>query len=188
MGQMIRRWLDRLYLASGIISALFLIAIVCLILLQVASRTFGFAFRGGSDYSGYAMAAASFFGFAYALNTGSHIRVSLLLNNLGRFKHWGEVWCFGIGTAATTYFAWHACAFTYQSWRFGEVSSGLDATPLWMPQMSMAIGSVIFAICFWDNLVTLLLKGQSNIVEGGLGGANDEHIPAEAIARDGGQN
>ncbi|MEM1366302.1 MAG: TRAP transporter small permease [Pseudomonadota bacterium] len=185
MHQTIRKWLDRLYLASGIASALCLIAIVSLILLQVASRTFGFAFRGGSDYSGYAMAAASFLGFAYALNTGSHIRVSLLLNNLGRYRHWGEVWCYGVATAATTYFAYHACIFTYQTWRFKDVSSGLDATPLWIPQMSMAVGSVIFAICFWDNLLTLLLRRRSNIVEGGLGGANDEHVPTKAISADG---
>ncbi|MEN0088690.1 MAG: hypothetical protein AAF737_09675, partial [Pseudomonadota bacterium] len=74
----------------------------------------------------------------------------------------------------------------YQSWRFKDVSSGLDATPLWMPQMAMAIGSVIFAICFWDNFITLLFKRHSNIVEGGLGGANDEHIPSQPITTTGG--
>lgn len=159
----IRKLLDGLYRTSGVAAALCLIAIVILILLQVASRYFGFAFRGGSDYSGYAMAAASFFGFSYALNHASHIRVSLLLNWLGRHRYWGELWCFAVGTATTTVFAWFACSFTYDTWRFKDVSSGLDATPLWIPQLSMAAGSVIFAICFWDNLITLLLSGRSNL-------------------------
>ncbi|MEL6751846.1 MAG: TRAP transporter small permease [Pseudomonadota bacterium] len=167
-----RTFLDRLYLASGIISALCLLAIVTLILLQVASRAFGFPFRGGSDYSGYAMAAASFFGFAYALQHGAHIRVSLLLTALGRFRFLGEVWCYALGTALTTYFAYQACLFTHQTWRFKDVSSGLDATPLWIPQMSMAVGSVIFAIAFWDNLVTLLTTSKARVKAEELDGQN----------------
>ena len=160
-----RRSLDRLYLASGVVSAFFLIAIVVLILLQVASRTFGFPFRGGSDYAGYAMAAASFFGFSYALQTGAHIRVSLLLTALGRHRYWGEAWCWLIGTAAACFLAWNAVLFTWQTWRFKDVSSGLDATPLWIPQIAMAVGTVILAIAFIDNLLTLFLTGRTNVVE-----------------------
>lgn len=171
MRTLIRKTLDGLYKASGAASALCLIAIVVLILLQVASRYFGFAFRGGSDYSGYAMAAASFFGFSYALNHASHIRVSLLLTWLGRRRYLGELWCFVVGTATATVFAWFACSFTYDTWRFKDVSSGLDATPLWIPQLSMAIGSVIFAICFWDNLISLLLTGKSNLAAEQLEGS-----------------
>ncbi|MYJ86517.1 MAG: TRAP transporter small permease, partial [Rhodobacteraceae bacterium] len=36
---------------------------------------------------------------------------------------------------------------------------GQDATPIWIPQMSMAIGSVIFAIALFDNLVRVILFG-----------------------------
>ena len=161
----VRKALDALYLASGIVAALALVSIVALILLQSASRIFVFPFRGGSDYAGYAMAAASFFGFAYALQHGAHIRVSLLLTALGRHRFWGEVWCYGLGTVLTVWFAWQACEFTYESWRFKDVSSGLDATPLWIPQMGMAIGSVIFAIAFIDNLVSLVATGRARVVD-----------------------
>ncbi|MEM9332527.1 MAG: TRAP transporter small permease [Pseudomonadota bacterium] len=165
MGKAIRRLLDGLYLAGGIGAALCLIAIVCLIVLQIASRNFGFSFRGGPDYAGYAMAAASFLGFAYALNHGAHIRVSLFLSALGKFRFWGEVWCYGIGTAITTVFAWFACKFTVESYRFNDISSGLDATPLWIPQISMSVGSILLGVCFWDNLITLVLKGSPNVPE-----------------------
>lgn len=158
----LRKVLDGLYLASGVVSAICLLAIVSLILLQVASRAFGFPFRGGSDYSGYAMAAASFFGFAYAFQHGAHIRVSLLLTALGRFRFWGEVWCYFIGTVTTTIFAYYACKFTAETYRFKDISSGLDATPLWIPQVAMAVGSVLFAISFWDNFISLLFRGEPN--------------------------
>ncbi|MEM7288983.1 MAG: TRAP transporter small permease [Pseudomonadota bacterium] len=165
MAKSVRKILDGMYLAGGIAAALCLIAIVCLIVLQIASRNFGFPFRGGPDYAGYAMAAASFLGFAYALNHGAHIRVSLLVSALGKYRFWGEVWCYGVGTAITSIFAWFACNFTYESYRFNDISSGLDATPLWIPQLSMAAGSLLLALCFWDNLITLLMTRSSNIHE-----------------------
>jgi len=165
MKHTVRRCLDSLYLAGGIAAALCLVTIVCLIVLQIASRNFGFPFRGGPDYAGYAMAAGSFLGFAYALNHGSHIRVSLLVSALGKYRFWGEVWCYCIGTIITTTFAWFACKFTYESYKFNDISSGLDATPLWIPQISMAVGSILLAICFWDNLVVLISSGSANVRE-----------------------
>ncbi|MEN0041611.1 MAG: TRAP transporter small permease [Pseudomonadota bacterium] len=164
----IRRALDVLYTACGAIAAVAIVAIVLLILTQVAARMFAFPFRGGAQYAGYAMATASFFGFAYALQHGAHIRVSLLLTALGRHRFWGEVWCYGFSTIVAIWFAWQACLFTYQTWRFKDVSQGLDATPLWIPQMAMAIGSVVLAIAFVDNLITLLTTGKPVVDEGGL--------------------
>ncbi|MEM9733304.1 MAG: TRAP transporter small permease [Pseudomonadota bacterium] len=165
---MIRKGLDALYAACGAIAALAILAIVSLILLQVAARAFDFPFRGGPDYAGYAMASASFFGFAYALQHGAHIRVSLLLSVLGKHRFWGEVWCYGFAAVLSSWFAYHACLFTYQTWRFKDVSSGLDATPLWIPQVSMAIGSVVFAIAFIDNFVSLFVTGEARVKGGEL--------------------
>lgn len=173
----IRRALDALYAACGGIAAVAIVAIVVLILIQVAARYFGFAFRGGAQYAGYAMAAASFFGFAYALQHGAHIRVSLLLTALGRHRFWGEVWCYGFSVIVATWFAWQACLFTYQTWRFKDVSQGLDATPLWIPQIAMAIGSVVMAIAFIDNFISLILTGKASMEDGGM-----ESAPVESVA------
>ena len=38
-------------------------------------------------------------------------------------------------------------------------------TPLWIPQIPMAAGAVLLAVCFLDNLVTLLLTRHDNIGE-----------------------
>ena len=80
--KVLRRGLDGLYLLSGILAACFLIAILTLIVVQMVARWTGEIFPGAPEYAGYSMAAASFLAFASALNHGSHIRVSILLNAL----------------------------------------------------------------------------------------------------------
>ena len=159
----LRRILDFLYLAGGIIAAGFLIAILMIIVLQMLARWTGQVFPGATDYAGYCMAGASFFAFAYALNYGAHIRVSLVLSGLGRFRWWGEVWCFAIGAAISTYLARYAIKGNYWSWKLGELSQGLDATPVWIPQLAMSAGTVLLAIAFWDHLIRLLVTGDHGI-------------------------
>jgi TRAP-type C4-dicarboxylate transport system permease small subunit len=55
--------------------------------------------------------------------------------------------------------AWFSVRFAWQSHVFHDISTGNDATPLWIPQLSMAIGSVILLIAMVDELVTELRHG-----------------------------
>jgi len=57
-----RKVLDRVYLASGVVACLFLIAILSLIVLQMLARWTGEVFPGAPDYAGYCMAAAYWYG------------------------------------------------------------------------------------------------------------------------------
>ncbi|MBT3908710.1 MAG: TRAP transporter small permease subunit [Rhodospirillaceae bacterium] len=160
----VRTFLDRIYFASGVVAALFLIAILALIVIQMVARWTGEVFPGAPDYAGYCMAAASFFAFAYALNHGAHIRVSILLNAVGKkSRRWLEAWCFTIATALAWHFAYYAIKATYWSWKFNDISQGQDASPLWIPQLSMVIGSVIFAIALTDHLVHVFVTGDHRI-------------------------
>lgn len=160
-----RKFLDFLYNAAGVLAALCLIAILGLIVIQMLARWTGEVFPGAPDYAGYAMAAASFLAFANALNKGSHIRVSLVLNALGERARWIlEIWCFAVGTAV----AWYVSYFTYRmlgfAIKFKDVSQGQDATPLWIPQSAMLIGMIILAIALTDNLITLITTGKHRII------------------------
>ncbi len=161
----IRRALDALYLVSGFAAALCLIAILSLIVLQMLARWTGEVFPGAPEYASYAMAAASFLAFANALGRGAHIRVSILLNAVpGKLKYLMELWCFGLGAAISAYFTYHAYQFVYFSWKFKDISQGQDATMLWMPQSVMVIGGGLLTLCFLDNLVHLLIRGEHRIV------------------------
>jgi len=159
----IRRALDAVYDLAALLAALCLVLILTVIVLQMASRWTGIPFHGSSEYAGYLMAAASFLAFAHALNQGAHIRVSLLLTALGRYRFWGELWGLAVGTAASGYLAWYAVRTVQTSIRFNDISQGQDATPIWIPQLPMAAGAILLAVCFADNLVTLIARGSDNI-------------------------
>lgn len=162
-GRALRRTLDGLYLGGGIVAAVFMIAILVIIVLQMLARWTGQVFPGATDYAGYCMAGASFFAFAYAFNHGAHIRVSLLLTALGGRRRYMEIWGFVIGTIASAYFAWFAVKATWVSYKLHDVSQGQDATPLWIPQLVMSVGTVLFAVCFADHLIRLIFTGSHGI-------------------------
>ena len=160
----VRKVLDFIYLASGILAALCLIAILFLIVVQMLARWTGEVFPGAPEYAGYAMAAASFLAFANALNRGAHIRVSILLNALGpKARRVLEIWCFGIGTLVMWYFVYYCQKFVYWSWKFNDISQGQDKTLLWMPQSLMLIGATILAVALTDHLLCLIFKGHHRI-------------------------
>lgn len=160
LGRALRPWLDRLYDACGAIAAMFLLTLLAVIVLQMAARWSGQQFPGSTDYAGYCMAATSFFALAYALNRGAHIRVSLLLTALGRWRRAGELWCFGIGSALACYFAFYAIKAVRVSYQINDISQGQDATPLWIPQLVMAIGGTLFAIALIDRFLQVATGGD----------------------------
>lgn len=160
----LRRFLDFVYAASGVFAALCLITILLLIVAQMVARWTGEIFPGAANYAGYSMAAASFFAFASALNRGSHIRVSLVLNAVPTaFRRYLEIWCFAIAATVMWYFTYYAYWFTYWSWKFNEVSQAQDATPLWIPQSVMVIGGGILAVALTDHLIHVIFRGDHRI-------------------------
>lgn len=159
----LRNFLDNLYKGAGAVAALCLIVILLIIVAQMIARWMGISFPGSTAYAGYFMASASFLAFAYALNADSHIRVSLFLNALGKRRYWAELWCFAIGSLAACWLAWYAIDHAYGSWHWNDISQERDKLPLWIPQVPVAIGAVLLAIAFIDNLVSLLITRRHNL-------------------------
>src|SRR6266704_2860860 len=50
------------------------------------------------------------------------------------------------------YFGWYACDMTIISYRLKDVSQGLVAVPLWIPQAGMALGLVTLFVATTDDL------------------------------------
>lgn len=173
MLSLLRTGLDRLYWMGGVLGAFFLVAILLIIVAQMVARWTGVLFPGATNYAGYCMAAASFFSLAYALNSGAHIRVSLFLAKLGRWRKWGEIWCYGVASLTASYFAYYAIEATKWSIKLNDVSQGLDATPLWIPQLAMCAGTVLLALALWDHLVRILFSDHTGVDEPELGEARD---------------
>lgn len=155
-----RAALDGLYRASGVLAGFFLVCIAAMTLAQIGGRLLGFAARSYDDFAGFAMAASFFLGLAWTMRCGEHIRVSLLLEHLklGRRRAM-EIACLVVSLFLCGYFAWYAIDMTWTSYQLNDVSQGLVAVPLWIPQLAMALGLVVLAIALADDLLVALRGG-----------------------------
>lgn len=154
---MIRVFLDRLYLFSGYLAGLFLIAIFVLMMILSAGRPLGINIPAGDDFVAWCMAATAFLGLAHTFRHGEMIRVGLLIDRLeGRTKRIAEIIALVIGAGFTGFFAWHASVMTWQSLQFHDMSQGVIAVPLWIPQLGYSGGLVILFVAFVDELIHVL--------------------------------
>ncbi|RPE72915.1 TRAP-type C4-dicarboxylate transport system permease small subunit [Tibeticola sediminis] len=156
-----RRVLDTLYDGAAGLAALFLLGLLTMVLLAIVSRLWHFMVPGIDAYAGYLMAASGFLALAHTFKRGEHIRVTLLLNLLqGRWRRALELWALAVSTLLAWLFAFYAAKLTWESWQFNDISTGNDATPLWIPQLGMAVGALIFAIALLDELCLEALGRQ----------------------------
>lgn len=155
------RSLERLYLWSGYVAAFFLVTIGVLVCANIVSRLLSSYIPGLTQYSGYAMAASSFFGLAYTFKHNEHIRVELLLNHLHGTRRWlAELWCLGAAALVSSYLAWYLGRLVYYSWLFQEHSEGADATLLWIPQTGAMLGAGVLAVCVLHRFVKTAAAGR----------------------------
>ena len=149
-----RRGLDRLYDAAGALAACFVLAILLLMIGQSVLREFGVRTGAVNDVVAWCCAAASFFAMAHAFKHGDFVRVTLLLEKLSPpLRRRFELASLAIGTVAVGYLAWWAGRFTYDSWRFNELAQGLLPIPIWIPQLSFALGALLLFVAVLDELI-----------------------------------
>jgi TRAP-type C4-dicarboxylate transport system permease small subunit len=150
----VRASLDRLYDAAAYLAAFFLVGTLAMVLTAIVGRLFNWFIPGTDAYAGYCMAASGFLALAHTLKRGEHIRVSLLLERAGmRARRSMELWALAVATLLAAAFAWYSVRLAVQSWQFNDISTGNDATPLWIPQLAMALGTAVLLVAFVDELV-----------------------------------
>ncbi|HSW18903.1 MAG TPA: TRAP transporter small permease [Ramlibacter sp.] len=155
-----RRFLDLLYDGAAWLAALAMIGTLAMVLLSIVSRQVGFHVPGTDAYAGYCMAAAGFLALAHTLKRNEHIRVTLLLGRLkGKARRALEIWALTAAVLLSGLFAYYAARLAWLSRDFNDISTGNDATPLWIPQLAMALGAAILFVAFVDDWV-LQLRGQ----------------------------
>jgi len=151
---MIRNSLNKLYDAAAWAAALMMVGTLLMVVLGMVDRYVTINFRGTDMYAGYCMASAGFLALAHTLKKNEHIRVTLLLNAVpARAKRVLELWSLSAAVLLSGLFCYYSIKLSYQSWDFNDISTGNDATPLWLPQLGMALGSLVLLVAFIDELV-----------------------------------
>lgn len=170
-----RKVLDTVYDAAGCLAAFFMVGILLMVLASVVGRVAGFNLRGSDAYAGYAMAAAGFLALAHTLKRGEHIRVTLFLDRFGgRLRRPLELWSHAAGTFFCAVLAIFSARLAWTSRAFNDISQGNDATPLWIPQIAMAVGAVVLLVAMVDDFVGVIRKRP---VPGGSAAA-EHHVKA----------
>ncbi len=149
------RVLDRFYRALCALAALAMVGALLAVLLGIADRQFNLNLRGLDAYAGYCIAAALFLALPETLRRGDHIRVTLVLQRApatlrGALEWWSLLAAFGL----SLFLAWFAVRLVWISWDTHDVSQGADATPLWLPQIAMALGCIGLAAGFAHGLAS----------------------------------
>lgn len=152
-----RRWLDRLYDGSAYCGAFFVCAIFVVMIGAALTRPLGISLSGTDDLVSWMCAAAAFLPMASTFRRGDFVRMLLVLDNLSpRQRRQAEIVALLIALLATAVLAWWANYGVYESWRYGEMSIGLLVLPIWIPQLSFALGTAILLIAVLDELVAVL--------------------------------
>ncbi|MSP34381.1 MAG: TRAP transporter small permease [Limnohabitans sp.] len=150
--------LNRIYDSAAALAALFMCAMLVMVLLSIFGREFNFYLRGTDAYAGYCMAASGFLALAHTLKKGEHIRVTVLISRFnGGWLKGIELWALGMAAFLACLMAYYSIRLSWQSYTFHDISTSNDATPLWIPQIAMAVGTVVLAIAFIDELILEIL-------------------------------
>ncbi len=166
-----RRTLDALYLSSAWLAAIFIAAICLVVVAQVSlnlidristivrGSAVGLTIPSYADFTGFFLAAASFLALAYTLRQGAHIRVTILISHVPPgIARALEYWCVAVAGGISCYFTWFTGVLIVESYTFNDLSPGMIAVPLWIPQSAMFLGLAILSIALIDEFITLLRR------------------------------
>ena len=155
-----RKLLDRIYLGAAYVAACCVLLIMILMVGQSILREMHVRTGAVNDVVSWLCAAAAFFAMAHAFKHGDFVRVTLLLEKIPvRAQKRFELAALGVASVAVAYLAYWANRFTYESWLFNDIAQGLLPMPMWIPQLSFALGSILLLVAVLDELV-LVLRGH----------------------------
>ena len=146
-----------LYAGGAVLAAVFMVLIAALTLFQVVGRLLGAAVPDAGELAGYAMAASIFLALAHTFRTGGHIRVNLLLTHVRpSLRRALEYWCLAVLAAIGAMFALFSVQLVTDSYSMGDVSTGMLSVPLWIPQIGMAAGAILFELAVIEECIHVL--------------------------------
>lgn len=149
-----------------------LLVMLVLIAVDIVTRSlFNFSFEASDEVGGYMLVVISFVSLSACHVHGSFHQVEFvqaLLSPRGRSL---SQLVFGVlSLAACLLLAWQFIRLEMSSWRFGEVAPSYLATPLWLPQLPMAIGMVALA---FSLVRTIIAEARRLRRLGAAGGGHD---------------
>lgn len=158
------RVVDGLSWAGALLGAALLVSVACAVFYEVVAR---YIFRSPTEWSleltTYALVWCGFFGAAYALKRGRHVRVDLLLDRLPPPVQRGlELYTDLLALAFCLLLVGEGARFVYQSYITEAASVSPLRVPLFIPELAVPAGGALLAL----QLLTRIL-GRLGVVPPG---------------------
>ena len=152
--------MDRIYLGMGYTCGTMLLVLSFFITYQAIARKlglFGAMAPGTEQISGYILGFAVTWAFSYALRTGSHVRIDILLPFMPRSVRFVAdlAALASIGFFASIV-AWKLWVMVLQSYDLGAKTNTYPLTPLWIPQIFVSIGFSMLGITALQMIIASL--------------------------------
>jgi TRAP-type C4-dicarboxylate transport system permease small subunit len=160
-----RKLFDKIFDVTGVIAASFVFAIFALMITTSAMRMLGLNTGGSEDLISWLTAAAAFFGMGHAFKHGDFVRVELVLSKMGPTRRrFFEFITLLVGSVFTGYVSWSVSSYVWDSYKFNDLSQGLIIVPMWIPQLSIVIGSILLFLAFVDELIRVIAGHKPSYV------------------------
>ena len=155
---MVRTALEALYRWTAYLGAFFIVGIGLLITAQVVGRETGVQVKGADDITAWSVVAAGFLPLAHTYRLNGQIRVTLLIERFsGTTRTVLELVVLGVALFLVGFLCFSAFDMTWDSYRFGDLSQGLIVIPIWIPQISIGVGTLVLVIAIIDDVISTML-------------------------------
>jgi TRAP-type C4-dicarboxylate transport system permease small subunit len=169
----VRRLLERVTHAFGLVAGWGFIACACFITFDVMARKFlGFSSQATTEITAYMLAMGLTWGMAHCLSMRAHVRIDLLINRLPlALRQWLHLASLAALGAFIAILAKSAYDLVDESLLFNATDTSVLRVPLALPQGLWAGGLAVFAgmilVMFIENLL-LTLAGRGAEAERNL--------------------
>ena len=149
--------IEKVSMSLGYFSGVFVLLMVACIVYDVVMRhIFNDPTIWADELSCYLLVGITFLGAAYTLAVNGHIRVETFVERLPhKVRAWVEFVADILGFVFLIIFGCYAFELVWDSYRYVNLSSTLLRTPLYIPQLSVALG--LTWLCFQMLAVILQL-------------------------------
>lgn len=159
-------WLDRvvavLTIGGAVVAGSAAVLMVALITTEVIARSvFSTSTLMADEYSGYFLVAMTYLGLAYTGRSGLHVRVDSVIRFLPpRLRDTVVVSGLVISLAFLLLLAWETWALVRSSYEVQDTALTVRRTPLFLPELMIPVGLVLFCLLVLREIVWRLAGGR----------------------------
>jgi len=151
--------IDKLSLGGAYLSALFMVLIVLIIAVEIVLRSlFSTSTLIADEYSAYFFVGVVLSGLAFTLKENAHIRITLLTSILGETgRNILDVLATIVAMAIISFAMYHAGIMVFESWQLGMRADSISETPIYISQIVMPLGLLMFNLQLGARLLRRFL-------------------------------